>query len=343
MKRILKRFTAAVISVLSLCVPAFAGTADISWTADGTEITLSETADGVLATVDVAALNRLRVAFDETAAESVLAVIVPVKDGVAAVPSAENVVYAEQKQTMDSTAEFVFRMKQSASSGTYALLAGGDDSGYVTRYFRAKNGNIPFDMVEGQHIEYDTYKDTLPVRLKVTDAEGFKEWAEQTNKITVSVKNGKTSVKVPQSGFAVDAESGILTVKSDSCRELLPRFGNTSIGNATDISVIISTHGVWNGAECDIAKECSVSLITPELSSEGFARGVDFDFTLYSDEDMDSVVPIVTLYDGGTLVYCAKGEETVLNAGEEKSVTVRLKSADIEPSGDFTVKAMLWQ
>lgn len=344
MKKILKRLTAALISVLSLCVPMYAAEAEgIIWTADGAEVALSATADGALASVDVTALNRLRVAFDKAAAENITAVIVPVKDGDAAALSAQNVVYAAQKQTTDGAAEFVFRMKQSASSGIYALLVGGADSGYITRYFRAKNRNIPFDTVEGQRIEYDTYKNTLPVRLKVTDAEGFKEWAEQKDKITVSVTSGKTFVKAPQSGFTVDAESGILTVKSDSCRELLPSFGDSSIGNVTDISVIISTHGVWNGAECDIIKECDIRLITPELSSEGFARGVDFDFTLYSDENMDGVIPIVTLYDGGTLVYCAKGEETVLSAGEEKNVTVRLKSADIAPNGYFTVKAMLWQ
>lgn len=343
MKKILKRFTAAVIFVFSLCVPAFAGTADISLTSNGAEVALSAAADGVLASVDVTALNRLRVAFDKAAAENITAVIVPVKDGDAAALSAQNVVYAAQKQTTDGAAEFVFRMKQSASSGIYALLVGGADSGYTARYFKAENRNIPFDTVEGQYIEYDTYKNTLPIRLKVTDAEGFKEWAEQKDKITVSVTNGKTFVKAPQSGFTVDAESGILTVKSDSCRELLPSFGDSSIGNVIDISVIISTHGVWNGAECDIIKECDIRLITPELSSEGFARGVDFDFTLYSDENMDGVIPIVTLYDGGTLVYCAKGEETVLSAGEEKNVTVRLKSADIAPNGYFTVKAMLWQ
>ena len=33
----------------------------------------------------------------------------------------------------------------------------------------------------------------------------------------------------------------------------------------------------------------------------------------------------------------------MLSAGEEKNVTVRLKSADIAPNGYFTVKAMLWQ
>lgn len=343
MKKILKRFTAAVIFVLSLCVPAFAGTADISWTADGAEVALSATADGVLASVDVTALNRLTVVFPGMPAESASAVIVPVNNGIAATPSAENIVYAAQKQTTDGAAEFVFRMKQSASSGTYALLAGGDDSGYTTRYFKAVNRNIPFDTVEEQCIEYDIYKNTLPVRLKITDAEGFKEWTQQKDKITVSVTNGKNTVKVPQSGFDINALTGILTVKSDSCRELLPRFGNSSIGNVIDISVIISTRGVWNGAERDIVKECSVRLITPELSSEGFARGVDFDFALYSDENMDGVIPIVTLYDGGTLVYCAKGEETVLSAGEEKKVTVRLESADIAPSGSFTVKAMLWQ
>lgn len=344
MNKTLKCIIVIISAISVLCILTFAETVEnISLTSDGAEIALSAAADGALATVDVAALNRLNVELGALNAESVSAVIVPVKDGGAAALSAQNVVYAAQKPTTDGAAEFVFRMKQSASSGIYALLVGGADSGYITRYFRAKNRNIPFDTVEGQRVEYDTYKNTLPVSLKVTDAEGFKEWTEQKDKITVSVTNGKTSVKVPQNGFSVDAESGILTVKSDICRELLPSFGDSSIGNTTDISVIISTHGVWNGAECDIIKECGIRLITPELSSEGFARGVDFDFTLYSDENMDGVIPIVTLYDGGTLVYCAKSEETVLSAGEEKNVTVRLKSADIAPSGYFTVKAMLWQ
>ena len=151
MNKTLKCIIVIISAISVLCILTFAETAEnISLTSDGAEVVLSAAADGALATVDVTALNRLRVAFDKAAAENITAVIVPVKDGGATALSAQNVVYAAQKQTTDGAAEFVFRMKQSASSGIYALLVGGADSGYTARYFKAENRNIPFDTVEGQ-------------------------------------------------------------------------------------------------------------------------------------------------------------------------------------------------
>ena len=285
--------------------------------------------------------NTVKITFDGQSVEYASLIIVPVQDGAPAEATSENTVLAMQQPVTDGMAVFSFYLKPSVENGIYALCAGGTQSGQIVRYFEVNNKTSP-GIKQGQIFGYDEYKDSLKLELDVDNKTAFADWAANKSSMTVKLGRGEKSTVIASDDVSIDIENETLNIDTRHYAEVFPEYGEEINGGICQMELSVSTPEYWGSSLVGGEKRGYFGLIIPEFSAAGFARGVDFELSVYSEEALNSACPIVSLYDNGILIGCVTGDELTLTAGETRNVKLTLKCEDFVPSGKLAVRIMLW-
>lgn len=309
---------------------------------DGRTITLSDTPDGEFSKINPSALNKVSVKFGSEVPSKVTMVITEVSRGASDFILDDNIVYIAQNPTNGSAAEFEFYLKPRSENGIFALYISGTGFAYKVGYFGIKSKTLPFTVAKGQSFQYDEYKKSIGLRLVVNDVQRFKEWAEEAEKTTLALSRGDITAQISGSKAAIDTDTGIITIPAGEYSELIPGFGAAESNFYIETDISIGTEGWWSDNTFEGVKAGSINLTLPELSSDGLARGVNLEVVIYSDTAVEKAVPIAAVYDNGRLVCITTGGMQSLVAGESKTVNMKLQCADLDPSGSFSFKSMLW-
>ena len=315
----------------------------IRFISNGRTITLSDTDDGEFSKIDPSAPNKVSVKFGSAVPSEVTIVITETTGGASDLISEENIIYAAQQPVSNGTAEFEFYLKPRSANGIYALYISGTGCTYKAGYFGIKSKTLPFTVAEGQSFQYDEYKKSIELRLAVNDISRFKEWAAEADKTTLTLSRGGITAQISGTKLAINTDRGVITVPAQEYSAIIPDFGMAAQEFLIETNVSIGTAGWWSDNTFEGVKTGTINLMLPELSSEGLARGVDLEMVIYSDTAIENAIPLTAVYDNGRLICVKMGEMQSLNAGESKTVRMMVQCADIAPSGNFSLKSMLWR
>ena len=313
----------------------------VMWETDMGGVALGDNPTDSIGGVNPNKSNTVKLSFGNRSVEYATLIIVPVVNGVPEEITAENTVLAMQQPVVDGTAVFSFYLKPSIKSGIYALYAGGTSSGQIIKYFNVNDKTAP-EIKPGQMFYYDDYKDSIELKLEAYSKAGFAEWAANKSDMTVKLTNGDKDTVVSNDDISFNLDAETMVIDTRHYAEVLPGFGESHDGGICQTEVSVSTPGYWGDSLIGGERTEYISLIIPDFSAAGFARGVDFDLSVYSEESLSGACPIVSLYDGDILIGCVTGEEISLSPGEEKNVKLTLKCEDFVPNDKLSVRIMLW-
>lgn len=341
MKRIITVLTVA--AMLLLYVPVCAAEIEsIVWETELEEIVLPTSMGGELPLVHPKSLEGIVVSFSGGDTEYASITMVPVADGAATAPVADNIVLIAQQAVSEGSARFGFYPKPTIENGIYAIHAGGTGAEYVTGYLEVSDAEIPA-FEDKQVLQYDDYKENIKLKFEVTDQSEFEEWITNKDNITVTLNGGGKFAEVNPGDFEFNSKEGTISIKTADYADIFPAFGSRPDKNIQQTEISVSSPGYWAGGKFGGAQKSNFGLVIPEISAEGFAEGVDFELVLYAEKGLSEAVPIIAVYDNGILVCSALGDEVELEAGIEKNIPVTVKCTNLKPSGSFSVKALLWQ
>lgn len=343
MKKTFKRLTAYVLAAILLLpyIPVSASTVkSVDWKTEMGTVVLSDTPTGPRSAINCSWQNNVKISLGGTADYAAI-YIVPIQEGIPAEATSENTVLAMQQPVTDGMAVFSFYLKPSVENGIYALCAGGIQSGQIVRYFEVNNKTSP-GIKQGQIFGYDEYKDSLKLKLDVDNKTAFADWAANKSSMTVKLDRGGKSTVIANDDVSIDIENETLNIDTRHYAEVFPEYGEEINGGICQMELSVSTPEYWGSSLVGGEKTGYFSLIIPEFSAAGFARGVDFELSVYSEEALNSACPIVSLYDNGILIGCVTGDELTLTAGETRNVKLTLKCEDFVSSGKLAVRIMLW-
>ncbi len=341
MRKSLRRILALMIVTVFMipCVSAFATATitNVEWTTPlGGTVTLSDSPYGDLPVFSRVTYNNVKVTFsDDTVTEAILS-IVPVVGGVPADISTGNVGTVMQESVEGKEVTFAFDFSAFMEDGVYAAYIGGADAAKMLGYFKVTDAHM-FSLVEGQNFQYDDYKNSLDLKFDVFDSTEFASWEAKKDQMYIKLTDGLNTVFVDPADITFDTEEGIVSIASSSYQKLIPAFGTQLFGNITQCEATIYVPGYMEMIKGKFG------LVTPDISSEGFANGVKFDFQIYSATAVPQARCLLGIYDDGHLVSYQVGDVISLQANVDNRVSMTVKQDGIQPSGKFSVKAMLWK
>lgn len=330
-------------SVLLACTSAFADTIEsITWTTGDKEIKLSDTSEGEHSIVGNAGLNSIEVLFADAEAKFASFVVVPVTDGNPEEITTENTILVSQQPVIEGVSKLNFHFKPETEKGVYALLIGGTNTEYVTKYFGINDSFLP-TLISGENFQYDEYKNGISLGFDVPENVNFSNWVNEKDKMTVKISTNNKTAEINSDDIVFDIEKQTMFVNLSNYPEILPEFDTVIENNIQQATVSITTPGYVNEKDGKSTITGTVGLITPELSSKGFEGGVEFDITLYSENDLNDVYPIIAIYDDEILVHCFMGDKVSLLAGETEEIPIKFSRSGLKPSGKFSIQVMLWE
>lgn len=341
----LKKLVVFVFTAMVLlpCMPAFADTIeDVVWTTGKKTIILSDTSDGNYSAVGDAELNSIEVIFADAEAKYASYAVVPVTDGKPENITTENAVLISQQPVADGVSKLNFHFKPETEKGVYALIVGGTNTEYVTKYFCISDSFMP-TLLPGKNFQYDDYKNGIDLSFDVSENVNFSNWVNEKNNMFVKISTNDKTAEINSDDIVFDVEKQTMFVNLSNYQNILPEFDTVIENNIQQATVSITTPGYVNEIDGKNTITGTVGLITPELSSKGFEGGVEFDITLYSENDLSDVYPIIAVYDGEILVHCFMGDKVSLLAGETKEIPIKFSRSGLKPSGKFSIQVMLWE
>lgn len=344
MKKSLLKIVLMCMVALSMfgCIDVLAKNADsIRWETESGVAALADKYSTDAPRINHSGLNTVTVKPSASYIMRASLMIIPVNGEVNGVLNPNNAVYAAQQPMKNTAATFSFYLPPDLENGIYAVCASYSHTNYSVGYFRVSTAVSPH-LVPKQILQYDDYKKKIVLKFDESNNTDFDSWADKKSSMNITLSNDENSVEVSNDDVEIDSENMTVSVKTENYTQIFPSENKKYDRNIQNTVISITTPGYWGDSDFGGARTGTFGLVIRGFSAEGFAEGLNFDIKIDSEVTLTGADVITALYDGSVFVDCRVADNISVNAERLKTVPIYIKNEKLSPSGNFSVKIMLW-